>query len=83
VLQEYLPAVAEGDKRIILLDGEPVGATNRRASDQDFRYNLAVGAVTEATALDESDAENCRWLHPRLELLGLPLWPGSMSSAGG
>ncbi|WP_053116062.1 ATP-grasp domain-containing protein [Streptomyces xiamenensis] len=83
VLQEYLPAVAEGDKRIILLDGEHVGAINLRASDQDFPCNLAVGAVTEATALDESDAENCRWLHPRLELLGLPLWPGSMSSAGG
>ncbi|MEV8116826.1 hypothetical protein AB0O69_18335 [Streptomyces xiamenensis] len=83
VLQEYLPAVAEGDKRIVLLDGEPVGAINLRASDQDFRCNLAVGAVADATALDESDAENCRWLHPRLELLGLPLWPGSMSSAGG
>ncbi|WP_370664817.1 glutathione synthase [Streptomyces sp. IBSBF 2507] len=73
VLQEYLPAVAEGDKRIFLLDGEPVGAINRRASDQDFRCNLAVGAVAEATVLDESDAEICRRLHPRLELLGLPL----------
>jgi glutathione synthase len=73
VLQEYLPAVAEGDKRIFLLGGEPVGAINHRASDQDFRCNLAVGAVAEATVLDESDAEICRRLHPRLELLGLPL----------
>jgi glutathione synthase len=73
VLQEYLPAVQEGDKRVFLLDGEPVGAVNRRAPARDFRCNLAVGAVAEATALDASDAEICRRLRPQLALRGLSL----------
>jgi glutathione synthase len=73
VFQEYLSGVAQGDKRIFLLDGEPIGAINRRASDQDFRCNLAVGAVAEETSLDASDLEICRRLRPELRRLGLAL----------
>lgn len=74
VVQEYLPGVvAHGDKRIFLLDGEPVGAINRRASQQDFRCNLAVGAVPEKTSLDASDLDICRRLRPELQRLGLVL----------
>ncbi|MFC0532387.1 glutathione synthase [Phytohabitans kaempferiae] len=73
VFQEYLAAVAEGDKRIFLLDGEPIGAINRRASHPDFRCNLAVGAVSEETVLDASDLEICRRLRPVLRRLGLAL----------
>lgn len=73
VFQEYLPGAERGDKRIFLLDGEPIGAINRRAPDRDFRCNLAVGAVAERTSLDASDLEICRRLRPELRRLGLVL----------
>jgi glutathione synthase len=73
VLQEYLAGVAQGDKRIILLNGEPIGAINRKAPDQDFRCNLARGAAAEGTTLDASDLEICRRLRPELRRRGLVL----------
>ncbi|GAA1187319.1 glutathione synthase [Nesterenkonia xinjiangensis] len=73
VLQEFVPGVTEGDKRIFLLDGEPVGVVNRRAGAGDFRCNLAVGAMAESTTLDADDLEICRRLRPELECLGLVL----------
>jgi glutathione synthase len=73
VFQEYLADAARGDKRIFLLDGEPIGAINRRPSKEDFRCNLAVGAVPERTSLDASDLEICRRLRPALSRLGLAL----------
>lgn len=42
--QAFLAAVTAGDKRILLVDGEPLGAINRRPADGEFRSNLAVGA---------------------------------------
>jgi len=46
--QAFLPSVTEGDKRILLVDGDPLGAINRRPSAGEFRSNLAVGGQAEA-----------------------------------
>lgn len=71
VLQEYLAGVAEGDKRIFLLDGEPIGAINRRAPDGEFRCNMALGATVEGTSVGSSELEICRRLRPQLRRWGL------------
>jgi glutathione synthase len=73
VLQEYLAGVAQGDKRIVLLDGEPIGAINRKPPDRDFRCNLALGGAAEVASLDASDLEICRRLRPELRQRGLVL----------
>ena len=71
VLQAFLPEVADGDKRIILVDGEAVGAINRRPADGEIRSNLAAGGKAEATQLDERDLEICAALGPELKRRGL------------
>ena len=69
--QAYLPAVDEGDKRIILLDGEPIGALNRRPSKDDIRANMHVGGKAEASKLTERDRVICAELGPELSRRGL------------
>ena len=71
VLQTFLPEVADGDKRIILVDGEVAGAINRRPAEGDIRSNLAAGGTAEATALTNTEIEICSALAPELKRRGL------------
>jgi glutathione synthase len=71
VAQEYLPASREGDKRIVLLDGEPLGALLRIPQDGDVRGNLAAGARSKKTTITDRDREICRRLAPDLRRRGL------------
>ena len=69
--QRFLPAVIEGDKRILLVDGEPLGAVNRRPKAGDFRSNLAMGGRPEPTELDSRELQICAELAPVLREQGL------------
>src|SRR3982751_4836654 len=71
VLQAFLPEVAEGDKRIVLVDGEVAGAINRRPGSGEIRSNLAAGGTAEATELTEREREICAALGPELKRRGL------------
>ena len=71
VLQAFLPEVADGDKRIVLIDGEVTGAINRRPAQGDIRSNLAAGGTAEASELTETEREICAALGPELKRRGL------------
>lgn len=71
MVQPFLPEVAEGDKRIVLVDGEVAGAINRRPGAGEFRSNLAAGGSAEATGLSPREAEICAALGPELKRRGL------------
>jgi glutathione synthase len=71
MVQPFLPDVAKGDKRIVLVDGEVAGAINRRPGEGEFRSNLAVGGSAEATELTPREHEICAVMGPRLKELGL------------
>jgi glutathione synthase len=71
MIQPFLPEVAEGDKRIVLVDGEVTGAINRKPGEGEFRSNLAVGGSAEATTLTPREEEICAAMGPRLKELGL------------
>ncbi len=71
VLQAFLPEVADGDKRIVLVDGEVAGAINRRPGKGEIRSNLATGGTAEATELSETEQEICAALGPELKRRGL------------
>ncbi|NEP16780.1 MAG: glutathione synthase [Leptolyngbya sp. SIO4C1] len=71
MVQAYLPAAKEGDKRVILLDGEPIGAVNRIPVGQEFRGNMAVGGRVDTAAITERDREICSELAPTLQRDGL------------
>jgi glutathione synthase len=71
VLQLFLPEVADGDKRIILVDGEVAGGINRRPAKGDIRSNLAAGGTAEASDLTDSEREICAALAPELKRRGL------------
>jgi glutathione synthase len=71
VLQAFLPEVAEGDKRIVLVDGEFAGAINRRPAQGDIRSNLAAGGTAEAAYLTDTEREICSALGPELKRRGL------------
>jgi glutathione synthase len=71
MVQPFLPDVAKGDKRIVLIDGEVSGAINRRPGEGEFRSNLAVGGSAEATDLTAGELEICAAMGPRLKELGL------------
>ena len=71
MVQPFLPEVAQGDKRIVLVDGEVAGAINRRPGAGEFRSNLAVGGSAEATALTPREVEICAALGPELRARGL------------
>jgi glutathione synthase len=59
IVQKFLPAVAKGDKRVILVDGEPVGAINRVPAEGETRSNMHVGGRPEKVGLTERDLEIC------------------------
>ena len=71
MVQPFLPDVALGDKRIVMIDGEVTGAINRRPGEGEFRSNLAVGGSAEATDLTPREQEICAAMGPRLKELGL------------
>ncbi|MES2120198.1 MAG: glutathione synthase [Pseudomonadota bacterium] len=71
MLQAFVPEVAEGDKRIVLIDGEVTGAINRRPAKGDIRSNLAAGGTAEAAELTETEREICAVLGPELKRRGL------------
>ena len=71
MVQPFLPDVAKGDKRIVLIDGVVTGAINRRPGEGEFRSNLAVGGSAEATELTPREQEICAAMGPRLKELGL------------
>ena len=71
MVQAFLPGVSAGDKRILLVDGEPLGAVNRVPSGEEFRSNLAVGGMPEATDLSEAERRICAELAPALRAEGL------------
>jgi glutathione synthase len=71
VAQAFVPESREGDKRIILLDGDPVGAVLRVPREDDVRANLAVGGRAVKTTLTDRDREICTRLAPELRWRGL------------
>lgn len=71
IAQKYLPAVVKGDKRIILVDGEPVGAINRVPQAGEARSNMHVGGRPEKIGLTEREYEICRRIGPVLREKGL------------
>ncbi len=73
IIQKYLPAVRHGDKRIILLDGEAVGAINRVPAAGETRSNMHVGGRAEEVEMTERDQEICDRIGPTLSSLGLIL----------
>lgn len=70
IVQKFLPAVSGGDKRIILVDGEPVGAINRVPQKGETRSNMHVGGRAEKTALTARDKDICATIGPRLREKG-------------
>lgn len=71
VVQQFLPAVAKGDKRIILVDGEPAGAVNRVPNGDDIRSNMVRGGAANATELTPREQEICATIGPELKRRGL------------
>ncbi len=73
IAQRYLPAVRSGDKRIILIDGEPVGAINRVPTATEARSNLHVGGRAEPVDLTDREREICTRIGPALKERGFLL----------
>jgi glutathione synthase len=71
IAQAFLPAVSEGDKRILIVDGKAVGAINRRPPEGAIRSNLVVGGKAEATELSAREREICERIGPELKKRGL------------
>ena len=71
IAQKFLPAVTSGDKRIILIDGEAVGAINRVPAPGEARSNMHVGGRAEAVEMSERDQEICDRIGPALSERGL------------
>jgi glutathione synthase len=84
VAQAFLPAVSKGDKRVLIIDGEPVGAINRVPQKGETRSNMHVGGVAEASELDEADLAICKAIGPVLKerdlvLVGIDVIGGRMT----
>jgi glutathione synthase len=71
VVQAFLPGVAEGDKRIVFVDGEVAGAVNRIPGEGEIRSNLAVGGKAAKTELTPREEEICAAIGPELKARGL------------
>ncbi|MDG1378070.1 MAG: glutathione synthase [Yoonia sp.] len=70
IMQKFLPDVSKGDKRVILVDGEPVGAINRVPAAGETRSNMHVGGRPEKVALTDRDREICAAIGPLLREKG-------------
>ena len=73
IAQKFIPAVSKGDKRVLLVDGEPIGAINRIPAEGQVRSNLARGGRAEAVELTPRDRELCAIIGPELKRRGLLL----------
>ena len=71
VIQKFLPDVKDGDKRIILVDGEFAGAVNRVPAADDLRSNMVRGGAAKATEITAREREICTRLGPELKKRGL------------
>jgi len=71
IVQRYIPEVRQGDKRIILIDGKPVGAINRVPAAGEARSNLHVGGTAVKAELTKRDREICEAIGPSLKRRGL------------
>ena len=71
MVQAFLPAVRDGDKRVILVNGEPVGAVNRIPNDGEARSNFHVGGTAAPTQLTTRDKHLCATIGPELKRRGL------------
>lgn len=71
--QKFIETFYEGDKRIIMLNGEPIGAVLRVAAEGEFRSNFHSGGHPEKTSLNEKDLSICKTISPRLKQDGLYL----------
>ena len=71
VLQKFIPEIAQGDKRIVLVDGDFAGAINRLPGEGEIRSNLAVGGKAVKTKLTGREQEICAALAPELKKRGL------------
>ncbi len=71
VVQRFIPEVEKGDKRIVLIDGEFVGAVNRIPNEGDLRSNMVRGAAAIATKLSDRELEICERLSEPLKARGL------------
>lgn len=71
MVQTYLPAAKEGDKRVVMLNGDPIGSVNRVPTGKEFRGNMAVGGRSDKTKLTERDLEICSQVAPALRRDGL------------
>jgi glutathione synthase len=71
IAQAYLPAVRQGDKRIIMVEGEPVGAINRVPAKGEHRSNMHVGGTPEPADLTAREKEICKIIGPDLRERGL------------
>jgi len=70
IVQKFLPDVSNGDKRVILVDGEPIGAINRVPANGETRSNMHVGGRPEKVGLTERDREICAAIGPLLREKG-------------
>jgi glutathione synthase len=70
IAQKFLPDVSRGDKRVILVDGEPVGAINRMPAEGETRSNMHAGGRPEPTGLSDRDREICAAIGPLLREKG-------------
>lgn len=70
IVQKFLPAVAQGDKRVILVDGEPIGAINRVPQQGETRSNMHVGGRPEKIGLTQRDRDICSAIGPLLREKG-------------
>jgi glutathione synthase len=71
MVQRYIPEIKQGDKRIVLIEGEAAGAVNRIPPAGDARANLHVGGRAEKATLSRRDLEICEALGPVLQQQGL------------
>jgi glutathione synthase len=71
VIQKFLPEIAKGDKRIVLVDGEVAGAVNRVPGEGEIRSNRAVGGTGQKAELTDREKEICATLGPELKKRGL------------
>jgi glutathione synthase len=71
VVQKFLPEIRQGDKRIILVDGDYAGAVNRVPAPDDLRSNMVRGGSPEATELSPREKEICQTIGPALRERGL------------
>jgi glutathione synthase len=84
IAQKFLPDVSSGDKRVILVNGEPVGAINRIPADGETRSNMHVGGRPEKVSLSDRDRKICAEIGPLLRekgqiLVGIDVIGGSLT----